>query len=160
MKRFLVFLMLITTIATGCTANVVGKFDDYNEVFQGTIDLDLQGHGIIKAKTIPNNITCSGTGWVTFIPLSSYLLGTCKGQQGLAEIKCNDGRVINGEWVCEACTRVKGTGVTNYNENITFYITPKKSTANKITQQYISEIKEKPSLYNSNKPSTSGKDLF
>jgi len=160
MKKIFILILFFVLITTGCTANVVGKFDDYNEIFQGTIDLDLQGHGIIKVQTTPGGITCSGTGWVTFIPLSSYLIGTCKGQKGLAKIECTDGRVINGEWTCEACTRINGTAITNRNENITFFITPKKASANKTTQKYISEIKEKPSLYNSNKPSSSKNDLF
>lgn len=161
MKRVLTVLLFFTIFTTGCTANLVGKFDDFNEVFQGTIDLDMQGHGIINAKTAPSNISCSGKGWIEFIPLSSYLLGTCKGQKGAAEIKCGDGRIINGEWTCEACTRIYGTGITNYNEKITFYITPKKTSANKFLQKYISEIKEKPSLHGSSKPNgTYNNDLF
>ena len=149
MKRLIFLLLIITPLVSGCTANVTGKFDDYNEVFSGTIDLDLNGHGIIKVKTSPNNITCKGKGWITFIPASSYFLGTCKGQRGEAELKCDDGRTVSGDWVCEACTRINGEGKTNYNENITFYITTSKKRLSKKVEEYKNDTKGKPNLNNS-----------
>lgn len=149
-KRILIFIfaVILVPLLSGCTAHVVGKFDDYNETFKETIDLDMQGHGIINVKSTPSNLTCKGKGWITFIPISSYILGTCKGQKGEAEIKCSDGRVINGEWTCKSCTRIYGTGVSNKNENITFYITPKIKNSIKILNNYAEDIKNKPKLYN------------
>ena len=141
-------IISIIPFLTACTANVVGKFDDFNETFKGTIDLDMQGHGIINVKSSPSNISCKGKGWITFIPISSYLLGTCRGQKGEAQISCNDGRTIEGEWTCKSCTRIYGTGISNKNENITFYITPKAKSSSKILQSYLEEIKNKPSLLN------------
>jgi len=151
---FMLFIICIIPLLTGCTANVVGKFDDYNEIFTGTIDLDMQGHGIIKVKSTPSNITCKGKGWVTFIPMSSYLIGTCKGQRGEAELTCDDGRKVSGDWICEACTRVKGEAKTNLNENVTFYITPSKKRLNKMTKEYKNDTAEKPNLRGKN--STNG----
>ena len=143
----LLFLFMIIPLLTGCTANVVGKFNDYNETFKGTIDLDMQGHGIISVKSSPSNLTCRGKGWITFIPISSYFLGTCKGQKGEAKITCNDGRVIDGEWTCKSCTRIYGTGISNKNENITFFITPKNKQSLNILNEYSKEIQNKPYLY-------------
>ena len=152
MKKFLIITLsiIIVPLLTGCTANVIGKFDDFNEVFSGTIDLDMNGHGIIKVKSTPNNIVCKGKGWLTFIPASSYWLGTCKGQRGEAQLSCDDGRTINGEWVCEACTRIKGEGKSNLNESVTFYITPNKKKTDKKIEEYKTDSEGKPSLNNNN----------
>lgn len=146
MKKLMILLLITVPLLTACTANVIGKFDDYNEIFSGTIDLDLMGHGIIKVKSTPSNITCKGKGWVTFIPASSYWLGTCKGQRGEAELTCDDGRTVTGDWVCEACTRVRGEGKTNLNENITFFITPSKKRLEKVTEEYKNDTAEKPNI--------------
>ena len=136
--------MFVLPFLTGCTANVVGKFNDYNEIFLGTIDLDLKGHGIIQVKTEPNNISCKGNGWLTYIPHSS----TCKGQQGKAELICDDGRTFDGNWICEACTRINGEGKTNYNEKITFYIATNKKKIMKKEEEYRKDVAYKPSLSN------------
>ena len=117
-KKFSILLLICCSVLlSACTANVTGKFDDYNEVFKGKIYLDMQGHGRIQVTTSPSNITCNGRGWITYIPASSYILGTCKGQQGMAEMSCSDGRNITGEWTCEACTRIRGTAKSNNNES-------------------------------------------
>ena len=148
-KYFSFFLLaLLIPLLTGCTANVVGKFDNYNEVFNGTIDLDMQGHGKIKVTSYPNNMTCTGNGWITFIPATSYLFGTCRGQKGEAQLTCNDGRVIEGEWTCKSCTRIFGTAMSNKNETVTFFITPKKKQASKLLEEYKQDVSTKPFLYN------------
>lgn len=141
-----ILLLLLVPLLTGCSANVVGKFDNFNETFKGTIDLDMQGNGIIKVKSAPSNIICKGKGWITFIPISSRLLGTCKGQQGEAQLKCNDGRIITGEWKCQSCTKISGTAESNKNESITFFITPKNKRAEEILDNYKTEISSKPGL--------------
>ena len=155
MKKIVILLLFVIPLLTGCTANVIGKFDDYNEIFTGTIDLDLQGHGIIKVKSTPSNITCKGKGWVTFIPMSSYLVGTCRGQRGEAELSCDDGRTVTGDWICEACTRINGEGKTNLNENITFFITPSKKKLDKKTEEYRKDTAEKPNLRGPKSPTDS-----
>ena len=163
MKKIMFTLLIIGMIPllTGCTANVVGKFDDYNEIFTGIIDLDMQGHGIIKVKSTPSNITCKGKGWITFVPMSSYLIGTCKGQRGEAELTCDDGRIVSGDWICEACTRIKGEGKTNLNENITFFITSNNKKSDRKLQEYKTDTAEKPYLKGVNPSSGSiMEDLF
>lgn len=161
-KIFLIIGLIIAMVPflSGCTAHVVGKFDDYNETFKGTIDLDMQGHGIINVKSTPSNLTCKGKGWITFVPISSYIFGTCKGQKGEAEIKCSDGRIINGEWTCKSCTSIYGTGISNKNENITFYITPKTKSSMKILNNYSEDIKNKPNLYQKRINANSIESLF
>lgn len=155
MKKIILMMLIAIPLLTACTANVIGKFDDYNETFSGTIDLDLMGHGIIKVKSTPSNITCKGKGWITFIPISSYLIGTCKGQRGEAELSCDDGRTITGDWVCEGCTRIRGEAKTNLNENITFYITPRKKRLEKLTEEYKNDTAEKPNLGGKSSPGSS-----
>ena len=159
MKKSLLILLLIPLLS-GCTANVVGKFDDYNEIFSGTIDLDMNGHGIIKVKSTPSDITCKGKGWVTFIPMSSYLLGTCKGQKGEAELTCDDGRKVSGDWTCLSCTKINGEGKTNLNENITFYITPSKKGASKKLDEYKMDTSNNPDIRGKRIKSNIMEDLF
>ncbi len=148
MKKIFNFALLVSAalMLTGCSANVVGKFDNFNETFKGTIDLDMQGNGIIKVKSSPSGITCKGKGWITFIPISSRLLGTCKGQQGEAKLKCNDGRIITGEWKCQSCTRISGTAESNKGEDITFFITPKSKKAEEMLENYKTEVSSKQGL--------------
>lgn len=150
MKKSLLILLLLIVIPflTGCTASVVGKFDNYNEIFNGTIDLDMQGHGKINVTSYPNNLACNGKGWITYIPATSYIFGTCKGQKGEAILTCDDGRVIQGEWTCKSCTRIFGTAMSNKNEAISFFITPKKKQANELLDKYKQEVSDKPFLYN------------
>ncbi|MBQ3642694.1 hypothetical protein II906_12335 [bacterium] len=159
-KIFALFLLLLIPVLTGCTANVVGKFDEYNEIFTGTIDLDMQGHGIIKVKSEPNNITCKGKGWITFVPISSYFTGRCKGQRGEAALNCDDGRTISADWVCEACTRIKGDGDTNLKENVSFYIVKSRKKFEKILDQYKENVKNNPNLNGGNSQNGIMEGLF
>ncbi len=153
MKKIMFTLLILGMIPllTGCTANVVGKFDNYDEIFTGTLDIDvMSGQGIMKIKSTPNNITCKGTRWITYIPLTSYLLGMCKGQKGEIELSCDDGRIIKGDWVCESCTRTSGEGKTNLNENITFYTTMSSKGQDKKLEEYRSSATKNPDLKGKN----------
>lgn len=148
MKKIILILViaLIVPVLSACTAQVAGKYDDYNEMFSGTIDLDMQGNGYIEVVSEPSGIECKGKGWLTHIPASSFFTGRCKGQQGQAKLRCSDGRVINGEWTCKSCTTIYGSAISSKEENVTFYITPKKKKIEKIKQQYKMDIENNPPL--------------
>ena len=161
MKKSLLILLLIPLLS-GCTANIVGKFDNYNEIFSGTTDIDVMtGEGTVYVKSTPSNITCEGDRWITYIPMSSYLLGTCKGQKGKIELSCNDGRTIQGDFVCESCTSVRGKGNTNLNEGITFYATMSKKKYDKKVDEYKNSMEKGPDIKgNSFSDGSTLEDLF
>ena len=146
-KLFLsIILLLCIPILSGCTAQVAGKYNDYNETFSGTINLNMQGDGYLIVHTSPSEVKCKGKGWINYIPWYSYFTGVCRGQKGDAKIKCDDGRIIEGEWTCKSCTTIYGTATTNRGEDITFYITPRKKKIEPIMQQYIKDVENKPNL--------------
>lgn len=147
MKKFfcVIFLLILPVFVSGCRANVVGKYNDYNEIFAGTIDLDLLGNGFIDVVTYPSNVSCKGKGTLTYMsPQGS--LGMCKGQAGDAEIKCSDGRVITGEWECQKWVRITGTATTNTDEDITFYIEKSNKKSELMKEKYLADVKQKPLL--------------
>ena len=117
MKKTVLFLILFLN---GCVSyNVVGKFDNYDEVFLGDVDHNLLiGVGDIKAKAEKSGIICEGQSSVTYIP--PFSLG-CKGQRGIAPLLCSDGRTINVNWIATSCTTGYGTG--NDQDNTTFSFT-------------------------------------
>lgn len=146
-KKILALLIAaVPLFAAGCTANVVGKYDDYNEIFTGNIDLDMAGGGYIEVISEPSKIKCKGYGQLTYVPLSSHFTGMCKGQRGIAELTCSDGRNVSGEWVCKKFVEIEGSAITDANENITFYIEKSDKKAQAKKELYIQETKDKPPL--------------
>lgn len=148
MKKFLLILVLLTVpvLVCGCRADIIGKFDDYNELITGTIDLNMEGQGYIEAVSEPSGIKCKGMGQITYVPAGSATLGMCKGQRGIAEITCDDGRRISGEWECNTCTEIEGTALSNSNESLTFFISTRDKKISERRKLYVSQIKDKPPL--------------
>ena len=140
------FLIIVPILVTGCKANVVGKYDDYNEIFTGVIDLDLQGSGYIEVTSEPSKIKCKGYGELTYVPFLSQMTGMCKGQRGIVELRCSDGRNVSGEWVCKKFVEIEGNARTDNNELITFYIEKSKRKAQAKKEQYIKETTNNPPL--------------
>jgi S1-C subfamily serine protease len=112
-KKTVFVLVWIALSLCACSVkySVVGRFDDFNEVFRGTIDANLiTGGGRIHAVGEVTKGSCSGYAKVTYIPPISYLIPTCKGQQGTASLNCTDGRIINAKWEATSCTTGFGVG--------------------------------------------------
>ena len=103
------FILLIIFNFYGCVSyNVVGKFENYDEVFIGTVDHNLlAGVGDITATGEKSGVTCTGLSTVTYIP--AFSIG-CKGQRGEAPLQCSDGRTLTVDWIATSCTTGYGSG--------------------------------------------------
>lgn len=121
MVRLPLVLGLALWIAA-CTAKypVVGSFDDFNEVFLGSVDHNLStGRAFIQVEAEKAGFKCTGNSRVVHIPASNRIAGAflipyCKGQRGEAVLTCNDGRRIDADWTAETCTTGYGSG---YDQN-------------------------------------------
>lgn len=129
MKRLFRFAgVAVAAALTGCTTTLplVGSFDDYNEVFLGTVNSDLMtGTSTIAAKGKNSGITCSGGSVVTHVPASNYLAGAfmipyCAGQTGVAQLSCSDGRRVDATWTAESCSSGYGEGLDSSNARFQF----------------------------------------
>ncbi len=105
-------------LAAACTVKypVVGYFNDFNEVFLGDVNHDLnRGTAFIEVKAENSGIRCAGDSRVNYIPASNYVAGAllipyCEGQKGTAMLTCDDGRVIRANWTADSCTAGYGYG--------------------------------------------------
>lgn len=138
-------LLLLPLFVSGCRANFVGKYNDYNEIFTGTLDIDMYGGGTVDIVTYPSNVVCKGEGKTTYFPPLS-LIGVCSGTTGVAEINCNDGRIFNVDWKCQKWVRITGTATTNTDEKLTFYAEKSKRKYNSMKEKYITDVEKKPLL--------------
>ena len=110
--------ILAGLFTSGCSATypVVGSFDDYNEVFLGTVNANLMnGTSFIDVRAKNSGAQCKGGSRVLLIPASNYIAGAflipyCGGQKGIAELSCDDGRQVLATWTADSCTSGYGTG--------------------------------------------------
>lgn len=112
-KNFNSYIILFFSIflLSGCsvTYNVVGMYDNFNEVYNGTVVHNLSaGRGNITAVGEQSGKTCSGYSYVTYKPVFS--LGGCSGQRGKAPLQCTDGTTIDIDWEATSCTTGFGVG--------------------------------------------------
>ncbi|MEC9344832.1 MAG: serine protease [Pseudomonadota bacterium] len=121
-------ITLVALAAAACTAKypITGSFDDHNEVFQGEIDHNLMnGTAFIEVKAERSGLRCSGHSRVLHIPASNHLAGAflipyCAGQRGDARLRCDDGRIIDGDWQAKTCTSGFGSGSDRRGNTFTF----------------------------------------
>jgi len=123
MNRFSILIILLVWVSSiGCSVKypVVGSFSNHNEVFKGQVDSNLlTGTSYIEVNGQVTKVKCSGNSNVTYIPPISYVLPVCQGQRGVAMLRCDDGRIVEGRWTAQSCTsnmgsrRVKQIGGTH-----------------------------------------------
>src|SRR3546814_11035734 len=109
-------VLLAGWLAAACTASypVVGAFDDYDEVFIGTVDHDLiRGRAFIEVEAENSGMVCKGGSRVVHVPASNriaatFLIPYCQGQKGVALLACDDGRRSAATWTADTAT--PGTG--------------------------------------------------
>ena len=113
MKKLLAIVVL-GLLLTNCTVkyNVVGKYEEFNEVFIGTVNSDLMtGTAVIEVETVPSKMKCNGNSRITFIPASNYFIpGYCAGQKGVATLMCSLTGRVEGTFTATSCTKGYGTG--------------------------------------------------
>jgi hypothetical protein len=133
-------------LVSGCTVtyDVVGKFDDANEVFRGDVVSNLSaGTSVISATGQITGLKCDGGSYVTYVPPMG--LG-CSGQRGKADLTCDDGRRIDADWQATSCTTGFGEGKDQYGNSFTFAFGLDKKEAEKYVIQTLPQVKDKPQL--------------
>ena len=143
MQKFMIAAMGF--IISGCTVtyDVVGKFEDANEVFRGDIVHNLSaGTAQISATGQITGLKCEGGSYVTYMPPS---MG-CAGQRGKADLTCDDGRQIEADWHASSCTTGSGKGKDQYENSFTFAFGLNKEEAEHYVQTTLPKVRNKPQL--------------
>ncbi len=139
--------MMISLLFVGsCTVKymAVGSFDDFDEIFVGTVDHNLAtGTAHIVAVAKNSKITCEGDSMVTYIPPLS--LG-CAGQRGRAPMRCSDGRRVVLEWIATSCTTGHGEGIDNHGATFHFVFGLDQVTAERELSELAKSVADKPDL--------------
>ena len=136
---------------SGCTANVAGKLDDYNEIATGTIDNNFLGGASVNLRFEKQNISCTGLSTIFYTPLSrlvmqAFLIPACNGQKGYVMMQCSDRTQFRTEWEVTGpfCGQYEGSGFDAHGRKFTYYINLKDKEVAKILEQYRNDIKDKP----------------
>lgn len=147
--RFAISLLAFVLLAAcSTTYPVVGRFDDHNEVFLGTVHADMRGNAYIQAKT-KSGVTCSGNSRMLHKPVSNILVQAvgipyCAGQRGDAYLRCSNGRVIAADWVGETCTSGTGTGYDTDGNRFQFVFGMSEAEAQARFEQNAKDVADKP----------------
>jgi S1-C subfamily serine protease len=148
--KVLVYIIVSIILLNSCTVQykVVGKFEDFNEVFKGQISHDLMhGIGHIEVESSPSKRTCTGSSRVTFIPASNYLIpGYCGGQKGTANLICSITGEVLATWEATSCTSGFGTGFDKSGRKFAFTFGLNEDEANAKIASLTDEVKNKPKI--------------
>lgn len=142
-------LLSIVLAFIGCSAHypVVGSFNDFNQVFYGTVDHNLiNGTAYIQIESKDSKLMCSGNSETTYIPPISYIIPTCYGQRGIADINCTDGRKILAHWIAKSCTTGTGEGYDQNGNKFSFAYGMKEEEALEFVKHETTKTKEKADL--------------
>lgn len=149
MKKIL-FLSLLCFFITNCTVKykVVGKYEEFNEVFIGTVNSDLMtGTAVIEVETVPSKMKCNGNSRITFIPASNYFIpGYCGGQKGVATLMCSLTGRVDATFTAKSCTKGYGTGYDKEGRLFAFTFGYKEEEARIEIDKLMAEVQDKPEL--------------
>ena len=149
MKKIL-FLSLLCFFITNCTVKykVVGKYEEFNEVFIGTVNSDLMtGTAVIEVETVPSKMKCNGNSRITFIPASNYFIpGYCGGQKGVATLMCSLTGRVDATFTAKSCTKGYGTGYDKEGRLFAFTFGYKEEEARIEIDRLMAEVQDKPEL--------------
>ncbi len=126
---------ILSIFVSGCTSNIVAKYDNYNETFSGKTYYDsLAYRATIDVISDRNQARCIGNAKMYTYPIWQF------------DLVCSDGRSVTG---LLTSGKTEGTAFTNRNEKITFTIAKKQNTIARAESKYQSEVKNAPMLDNS-----------
>src|SRR3546814_16613805 len=89
--------VLLAGWLASCTASypVVGAFDDYDEVFIGTVDHDLiRGRAFIEVKAENSGMVCKGGSRVVHVPARTRVAATFLIQIGRGSCRARGSRYV------------------------------------------------------------------
>ena len=112
-------ILLLPMAFLGCANYMaVGGFETQKSVMLGNVHHDLVNGraAITMAEIRRGGVECSGKSTVTKIPN----IFSCRGQEGVAHLKCTDGRTLNAKWLAESCTSGHGSGLDNLGNSFGF----------------------------------------
>jgi hypothetical protein len=143
-KAIWFFLPLLLLFSQGCvTYPVVGSFDDYNELFKGTINTNvINGASEINVEGINSKTRGKGSSWVTYIPPT---LGPT-GIKGEAFLTFDDGRVVKAEFVCLSPISGWGSGKDQSGNTFTYTFGMSNEEAEQFIEKTKKAVAARPSL--------------
>jgi len=149
MKKLL-GIMVLGLLLGGCTTTyqVVGKYEEFNEVFIGTVNSDLMnGTAFIEVETVPSKMKCTGDSRITFVPASNYIIpGYCGGQKGVATLMCSLTGRVDATFTAKSCTKGYGTGYDKKGRMFAFTFGMKKEDAEIEIARLMQDVQDKPKL--------------
>ena len=148
MRKFFLFFLSIVFL-TNCSVKykVVGKYEDFNEVFIGTVDSNLMtGTSTINVESNPSKRKCFGNSRVTYIPPISFIIPICAGQKGVATLQCSITGRVNAEFTAKTCKSGFGTGYDDKGRLFAFTFGLNEKDAEIEIDRLMSEVKDKPDL--------------
>lgn len=118
-KKAIWFLLPLSLLfSQGCvTYPAVGSFGEYNELYKGTVTVNLFTlSSDIKIEGVDSKTTAKGGSWITSISPSL----NCEGTRGGVVLKFSDGRIVNAEFTCLSCNSGWGGGKDQGGNTFTF----------------------------------------
>jgi hypothetical protein len=143
-KAILFLAPLLLLFSQGCvTYPVVGSFDEYNEIFKGTVNESLlTGSSRINVEGVNSKTHGKGSSWVTYIPPT---LGPA-GIKGEALLTFDDGRVVKAEYVCLSGSTGWGSGKDQGGNTFTFTFGMTEQEAQEYIEKMSKTVAYKPDL--------------
>jgi hypothetical protein len=117
--RAILFLApLLLLFSQGCvTYPAVGSFGGYNELYKGTVTVNLFTlSSEINVEDVDSKTNGKGSSWITSVSPSL----NCEGTKGGVVLKFSDGRIVNAEFTCLSCTSGWGSGKDQGGDTFTF----------------------------------------
>ncbi|MCJ7729972.1 MAG: hypothetical protein MUO27_08880, partial [Sedimentisphaerales bacterium] len=117
--RAILFLApLLLLFSQGCvTYPAVGSFGGYNELYKGTVTVNLFTlSSEINVEDVDSKTHGKGSSWITSVSPSL----NCEGTKGGVLLKFSDGRIVNAEFTCLSCTSGWGSGKDQGGDTFTF----------------------------------------
>ena len=107
-KAIWLLVPVLLLFSQGCvTYPAVGSFGEYNELYKGTVTVNLFTLGSdINIEGVDSKITAKGGSWITSISPSV----NCEGTKGGVILKFSDGRIVNADFTCLSCNSGWGSG--------------------------------------------------
>ncbi len=143
-KAVLFFLPLLLLFSQGCvTRPVVGSFDEYNELFKGTMNRRLfTGTSEINVEGVNSKIRGKGRSWITYIPTTLR----CEGRKGEALLTFDDGRIVKAEFAHLSCFSGWGSGKDQSGNTFTFTFGMGDEEAEQLIEKTKKAVADRPSL--------------
>ena len=110
-KFFIYFTIIFLIAACDVTYKAIGQFENFNEIYQGSVNSNLLvGGGNFTLTGVNSKTKCEGfANRPDIIPPSL----SCNGQSGTGSANCSDGRSFDFRWYATSCAEGYGEGQTN-----------------------------------------------